>query len=509
MPLNRPFPFLLAGLLAGSLAACNPSASEEPPLRVETVAFGARQALIADSTGRGLTARDSEGRVVPGLAQSWRVSDDGLSIVFRLREAQFADGRRVLASDVVSSINRARGVRGPDLVRAMLAGVSAASSPLDGVIELRLATPQPELLELLATAALAIRQGNAARSSAGPYRVEPQPAPAAAKPAAAGPPPLVTLMRSDTYFAAADVAIARVALSRATPEEAIARFNRGEIDIVTGGTLEGIGAARVLGRRDALKLEQQRGVILLLINQKSGPLKDLRVRTALSMAVDRGAIGPAAFGSAAAAAVPGLTPLSLKGYTQGPVPDWAAWPLVQRLEEARRLLLEAGHDPLDKRLKVQIAIPDSPEAQRLVDGFADEWAAIGVDILLARRTPEFHAEAVQKADFEIALATRIAPVDSPLPFLQPFTCAANRHGACLPEADALLAASWKAPTLADRMAALAAAERLWTADSVAIALVQPVGWSLVSPQIAGWTPNPSGVHPLHPLLRLPDRKLIR
>ena len=504
--MNRPLLIMLTAMLA----ACSPATDEAPPLRVETVVAGALQAIVADATGRGLTARDSEGRVLPGLAQSWRVSDDGLSIVFRLRDAQFADGRRVLATDVVASINRARGRRSPELVRAMLAGVSAVSSPLEGVIELRLTTPQPELLEMLATSALAIRQGAAARSGAGPYTVVSQPA---AAPAAPAPPSVaeaaVDLARNESYFASADVAMARIALSRATPEDAIARFNRGEVDIVTGGSLDGMGTARILGRRDALKLEAQRGVLTLLVNQTSGPLQDLRVRTALSMAVDRGAIGSAIFGSAAAAAVPGLTPRSLGGYTQGPVPDWAAWPLVQRMEEARRLLVEAGHDPLAQRLKLQLAIPESTEAERLVGTFADEWAAIGVDVVLVRRSVDFHAEAVRQADFEIALVTRIAAIDSPLPFLHPFTCAANRHGACLPEADALLASGWKSATLADRMTALAAAERLWTADVVAIALVQPLGWSLVSPRISGWTPNPTGVHPLHPLQRAPERKLIK
>lgn len=487
-------------MLALLLAACGSSTDSEPPLRVDAVGIGTRQAIIADSTGKGLTARDAQGRIIPGLAQSWRVSDDGLSIVFRLRDARFADGSPVLAASVVATLNRARGPRGPAMTRALMGGVSGISSPLEDVIEVRLTTPQPEILELFATSALAIQ----AKAGAGPFVVVP-----AETPPQAGESATVSLASSESFFAASAVQIARITVSDETPEAAIARFNRGDTDIVTGGALEGFGSARVLARRDTLKLEQQRGALTLLVNQKSGALKDRRVRTALAMAVDRVALGAAVFGSADATAVPGLTPRSLSGYTQGPIPDWDAWPMVQRLEEARRLLAESGHDALTNRLKLQLAVPDSPEAERLVSDFADEWAGIGVDVVLQRRTADFHAKAVKQGDFEIALVSRIATIDSPLPFLLPFACNANRHGVCLREADRLVASAWKAATLTDRMVALAAAERLWAEDGAAIGLVQPLGWSLVSPRIAGWTPNPSGVHPLSPLQRKPDRKLIK
>lgn len=328
-----------------------------------------------------------------------------------------------------------------------------------------------------------------------------QPAPGALAP--------VILARSDSYFAADTVLPTRILLQPAGAEVAIARFNRGEVDVVTGGSLEGFGSARVLTRRNVLKLEKQRAGLYLLLNQRKPLLDDLRVRTALGMAVDREALGLALFGSTDAAAIPGLTPRSLTSYTLGPVPDWAQWPLVQRLEEARRLLAEAGHDPQTARLQLQVSIPETQEAQRLIAEFADEWAAIGVDVVLARRAPEAHMKAVGQGDFEAALMTRSASYDSPLPFLLPFVCGNNRHGVCIPEADRLVESGWKAESLIDRLQAIAAAERLWINDGAAIGLVQPLGWSLVAPEISGWTPNPTGVHPLHPLQRTPDRKLIK
>jgi ABC-type oligopeptide transport system substrate-binding subunit len=140
---------------------------------------------------------------------------------------------------------------------------------------------------------------------------------------------------------------------------------------------------------------------------------------------------------------------------------------------------------------------------------AADVAAVGVDLALERRTPADQARAVAAGAFELALVRRDAAYNSPLPFLLPLRCGANRHGACLPEADRLLAGSWKAPTLAERMAALAAAERLWVDDAVAIGLVQPIDWSLVSQRIGGFVANPGGSHALRHLRFLPDRKLLK
>ena len=106
------FPLLrtLAGLAAllPLLAGCRGDEAEAPPIRVDAVGEQAARLLVADAVNAGLTARDSAGQVVPALAQSWRISEDGLSIVFRLRPASFAGGAAVTAADVVAALNRAR-----------------------------------------------------------------------------------------------------------------------------------------------------------------------------------------------------------------------------------------------------------------------------------------------------------------------------------------------------------------------------------------------------------------
>lgn len=51
-------------------------------------------------------------RLVPGLAESWKVSDDGLTYTFKLRSAKFSDGSPITASDAAFSLLRIRDNKG-------------------------------------------------------------------------------------------------------------------------------------------------------------------------------------------------------------------------------------------------------------------------------------------------------------------------------------------------------------------------------------------------------------
>src|SRR3546814_8972909 len=57
--------------------------------------------LIAGAVSRGFVKLDGNGQVVPDHATPWRVSDDGLSNIFRLREAEWSDGRDVTGAAFV------------------------------------------------------------------------------------------------------------------------------------------------------------------------------------------------------------------------------------------------------------------------------------------------------------------------------------------------------------------------------------------------------------------------
>jgi oligopeptide transport system substrate-binding protein len=469
-------------------AGCGGPQAERTPLVVETIDKERAEQLVAEATRIGLTRVDSQGRIIPGIAQSWRVSDNGLFIVLRLRPLSAADGRPILAADIARALERHR-TRGTPEARRLLAGVEAVLAPLEEVLELRLTTPQPEMLEVLARPDVAVVAAGSGRQAVphipGPYRL-------AADAAAQG----ATLIEQDPgFFDSDNVRQMRIAVRVSTPADAVRRFARGEADLVLGGLIHGVSEARVGAPRDTLVLERTRAVLFLAVNHGHPMLEELRVRQALDRSIDRARVGRAIYGGDQALPLFALTPQGLSAMPEPTVPDFSLLTAADRQADARRRLLEAGQ-PENQRLQLRLAIGDSVEEERAAAALIAGWAEIGVDIVVERRPRNRHAAAVAEGRFELALASIESPVDSPLPFLSWLRCGANPLQICLPEADELLARSANEPTLAQRMEAIALAERLWLDEVSAIPLIQPLRWSLTGRRLQGFAPNVAGVHPL-------------
>ena len=64
------------------------------------------QAVLLANVGQGLVRFDSSGQIIPGLAERWNVTDDGLSYIFRLQSGEWPDGRKVTADQVARLLRR-------------------------------------------------------------------------------------------------------------------------------------------------------------------------------------------------------------------------------------------------------------------------------------------------------------------------------------------------------------------------------------------------------------------
>ncbi len=82
---------------------------EPPHLDPTSAAAGAIDNVVYSNIFEGLTRFMGDGSVVPGLAESWTVSDDGLTYTFKLHSGvKFHDGTTMDAEDVKFSLDRAR-----------------------------------------------------------------------------------------------------------------------------------------------------------------------------------------------------------------------------------------------------------------------------------------------------------------------------------------------------------------------------------------------------------------
>ncbi|HNB27591.1 MAG TPA: ABC transporter substrate-binding protein, partial [Alphaproteobacteria bacterium] len=104
-----------AALLAASLAATPASAETvltrgfgaSPDTLDPHMNFGAREGWIQDDIFEGLTAGNEKGEMVPGAAEKWESSDDGLTWTFHLRDGlKWSNGDPLVAQDFVNGVIR-------------------------------------------------------------------------------------------------------------------------------------------------------------------------------------------------------------------------------------------------------------------------------------------------------------------------------------------------------------------------------------------------------------------
>ena len=62
------------------------------------------QAVLLSGVAQGLVQFDAAGQIVPGLAERWNVTDDGLSYIFRLQSAEWPDSTKVTAQQVATRL---------------------------------------------------------------------------------------------------------------------------------------------------------------------------------------------------------------------------------------------------------------------------------------------------------------------------------------------------------------------------------------------------------------------
>ncbi|HSK32629.1 MAG TPA: ABC transporter substrate-binding protein [Propionicimonas sp.] len=87
----------------------------------------ANNAFAIDKVFEPLVSFDTEGRIIPWLAEKWTVSDDQLAYTFTLRSGlQFSDGTPVTAADAKASLERHLKVEGPLPLQAPIGKITAA-----------------------------------------------------------------------------------------------------------------------------------------------------------------------------------------------------------------------------------------------------------------------------------------------------------------------------------------------------------------------------------------------
>ncbi|MGD9862118.1 MAG: ABC transporter substrate-binding protein, partial [Pseudodonghicola sp.] len=98
---------------------------EPPHLDPTSAAAGAIDSVLYANVFEGLTRFMGDGSVVPGLAESWEISEDGTTYTFHLHDGvKFHDGTTMDAEDVKFSLDRARAEDSANAQKALFAGIT-------------------------------------------------------------------------------------------------------------------------------------------------------------------------------------------------------------------------------------------------------------------------------------------------------------------------------------------------------------------------------------------------
>ena len=237
------------------------------------------------------------------------------------------------------------------------------------------------------------------------------------------------------------------------------------------------------------------GSYYFAFNTRVPPFDDRRIRTALSMAVERQWIADKVMGVGNIPAW-GLLPPGLAG-PEPARPSWAGWPREKRLRKASALLEEAGYGP-DHPLRFEIRFTSSAEHRRVAVAMAAMWKPLGVEASLFNSEAALHFAALRRHEFALARSGWIADLPTPENFLlvhQEANGAGNYSGYASADYDRILAQAITEPDPRQRQQLMRGAEARLIADMPILPLYYYVTRSLVAERIAGWDDNISNVHP--------------
>jgi peptide/nickel transport system substrate-binding protein len=338
----------------------------EPPVLDPTINAAAAIAEITQlNIYEGLTRIDEQGRVLPGLAERWEVSPDARTYTFHLRRGvKFSDGTDFDSGDVKFTFERNAREGSTNSRRSYFTQMERIATPDATTVVVTLQEPSALFLFNLAENASVIVAPESAETNrqrpvgTGPYVLERW-----------LPGDSVVLAKNPAYRAAASVSIERVTFKFIGDGAAqVAALLAGDVDFFPNlSAVEAVGQFQRDARFQAL-IGSTEGETILAINNKRGPLADVRVRRALSHAVDRREV--------IVGAMSGLAqPIGSHFAPHHPAYVDLTGTYAPDLDRARALLRETG---FANGFEVTLTLPPVDYARRSGQIVAAQLARVGV-----------------------------------------------------------------------------------------------------------------------------------
>ncbi len=463
----------------------------------------------------GLVAEDPvDLHPVPGVAERWDVSSDGLTYTFRLRaDANWSNGEPVTAQDFINSFRR---VLTPSLAadyatmlhvvlnaeawhKGALADFAQVglAAPDARTLRIRLEHPVPHFLSLLTHPVWFPVHLPTLEKSGSPWqrgtkwtRPETIVSNGAFVLKRWEPGKLLVAEKSPVYWDRAAVRLEAIHFHPATGVDAEERaYRAGQLHLTEALPFAKVDTWR-RERPDELHISPFLDTYFYRLNVTRPGLNDARIRRALALAVDRDAITKKILRGGQQPAHT-LTPPGLTGYA---LPEG----LRTDFHAARLLLAEAGYAGGRGLPPLELLYNSSANHQVIAEAVQETWRReLGVEVRLANMEQSTLLAQRRTLDYQILRSDWAGDYLDPTTFLEVFASdSSNNHtGWKNRRYDSLLYEAGRTPDPAGRLALLQRAEAILLDEVPLIPIYYYTTVRLVHPAVRGWHPTLLDRHP--------------
>jgi len=445
-------------------------------------------------------------RALPGVAESWSTSPDGLTITFKLRKSTWSDGTPVTAKDFVDgwlrTLDPATGAEYAYMIGMVVKGANefnGGTGPKEGVavkaiddrtLEVGLTGPAPYAVDMMAHYAFSPLPMHAIAKfgddwikpenwvSNGPYLVKEW-----------KPQQHLFVVKNAKYWDAKNVKLKSIKfLPIEDNKTAYNMYKNGEMDWNTGVALDLLDEIKL--RKDYM-VAPQVATYYYIFNTTRKPTDNVLVRKALAMAIDTTTLvekvtkGGQIATSAMVPAMEGYTPAKGNPYN---------------VEEAKKLLAEAGYPNGKGFPKLTILYNTNDGHKKIAEFVQEQWKNnLGIEVSLKNEEWKTFLDTRSNShDFVVARAGWVGDYLDPNTFLDMFIVGSGNNDGLYNNAkyDELVRKAMTMPSGKERLAVLGEAEKLLLDQDQAVApfyhyveqhLIDTNKWG-------GWYNNPLGIH---------------
>ncbi|MGG6313173.1 ABC transporter substrate-binding protein [Paenibacillus macerans] len=285
---------------------------------------------MMDNVFDGLFEAGEKGELIPAIAESYQVSEGGLTYTFKLKQGvTFHDGSALTSEDVYYSYAKLAGLNGQEPLSSKFSGIASIETPDDHTVVVKL--KERDAAFLAANIAAIVPKDYEKQSEqpvgAGPFKF-----------AEYQPGQQLALEKNEHFYDKEHAPKLDRIEFKIMPDanSSVLALQSGDIDMVPG-----VGEQGVLQLGDGYTIVSgpQNMVQLMALNNSVKPLDDVKVRQAINHAIDKDVIIQTVTGGNGTKLGSNMSP-AMKLYYQEGLEDRYA----PNAEQAKQLLKEAGYE---------------------------------------------------------------------------------------------------------------------------------------------------------------------